>query len=163
MRTTSLTLRTLCILTLATAPLGCGDEHTHENPNEEACEHLEMGPAVAITATAVSSAMAPPINNDHKRYDVTLADLAGMKSGFVTFAAAKAGEYIFYTGAPVQLDVKSSAGTSVMVESSMPSVPECMLVKGRHVYDLAVGTYLIGITGATTDKVSFVVEASEAH
>jgi hypothetical protein len=165
MRTTPNIQQTLCILALVTAPLGCGDkhEHVHENPNEEACEHLEMGPPVTLTAAASSSATAPKIDDDHKRYDVSLVDVAGAKGGFVTFAAGEAGEYIVYTDAPVQLDVKSSAGAGVAVESSMASVSECALVKGRHVYDLAVGTYVIGISGAPTDKVSFVVEASDAH
>jgi len=165
MRTTSLTLRTLCILALASAPLGCGsnDEQGHENPNQEACEHLEMGPMVAVTAAGASSATAPKINNDHQRYDVSLVDLAGSKGGFVTFAAAEAGEFILYTSAPVQLEVKSSAGATVMAESSLPSIPECTLVKGRSVYDLTVGTYVIGISGASADKVSFVVEESHVH
>jgi hypothetical protein len=162
---TLLTLRTLCILALATAPLACKseDEHEHENPNEEACEHLEMGPMVALTAAATSGATAPKINNDHQRYDVTLVDVAGAKGGFVTFAAGTAGDYIIYTSVPAQLEVKSTAGASVMVESAMTSVTECTLVKGRNVYDLAVGTYVIGIGGVSADMVSFVVEASEAH
>ena len=152
-------------MALAAAPVGCGgsDEHTHGNRNEEACEHLEMGPMVAITAATASSATAPRINNDHQRYDVSLVDVAGAKGGFVTFAAAKAGEFIVYTGATVQLAVTHSVGATVMSESWMASIAEWALVKGRNVYDLAVGTYVIGISGAPADKVSFVVEESDAH
>ena len=165
MHVPSCALRMLTILMLATAAIGCGhdDDHEHENPNEEACEHFEKGPPAAVTAAASSSADAPKINNDHKRYDVKLVDVGGGKGGFVAFAAGKAGDYIFFTDAPVQLSVKSSTMADVPVEKSDAMIAECMAVKGRHVFPLQVGTYVIGIGGAAGEKVSFVVEAAEAH
>lgn len=163
---TMTTMRALTILILACVPAaGCGEhrEHGHENPNAEACEHLKEGPAVAVSAAAAASTDAAKIGNDHKRYDVTLVDVTGGKGGFVSFAAAKEGEYILFTSAPAKLNVKSAAMADVAAESSAASVTECTDVKGRHVYDLKVGTYVIGIGPETADKVSFVVEASDAH
>lgn len=154
-------LRLLCLFSLvATVAAGCGGDKPaeQENPNAEACEHLEMGPAVALTAAATSSASAPKLADDHKRYDVSMVDVTGGKGGHLSFAAAEAGEYIFFTSAPVTLQVKTSAMVDVAVESSTATIPECTAVKGRHVYDLQVGTHLIGIAPGAPDKVSFVVE-----
>jgi hypothetical protein len=153
-------LATLCVLFLSATPLGCGEDKPgeEENPNVEACEHIEMGPAVALTAATTSSASAPKLGDDHKRYDVSMVDVTGGKGGYVSFAASKAGEYIFFTTAPVTLKVKTSAMADVAVESSAAMIAECTQVKGRFVYDLEVGTYIIAIGPETVDKVSFVVE-----
>jgi hypothetical protein len=156
----SKTLQLIPILILAVVPVACGDDHD-ENPNEEACEHFEMGPSIAVTAAAEFSTDAPKINDNHTRYDVTLVDVAGVKGGFVSFAASKAGDTIFFTNAPVQLTVTSSTMAEVGVKSSQAMVAECSAVKGRHVYPLQVGTYVIGIGGAMGDMVSFVVESAE--
>jgi hypothetical protein len=144
--------------------LGCGDDPSEEeNPNAEACEHIEAADtAIGLTAAATASASAPEIRADHTRYDVTTVPVAGGKGGYVTFAAAEAGDYIFFTGTPVQLTVRNPAGADVAAESSAASIPECTQVKGRHVYPLQVGTHVIGIT-TTADKVSFVVEGSDEH
>jgi hypothetical protein len=146
----------------ALSAAGCGNDSKPEpeNPNAEACEHMEMGPGVDLTAAAMSSATAPKIDNDHKRYDVTTVAVSGSKGGFVTFAPAGAGDYILYTSQPVTLSVKNAGGTEVAATSSAATIPECTLVKGRAVYPLQVGTYIVGITG-TVDKVSFVIEAVE--
>jgi hypothetical protein len=144
--------------------LSCGDDHAEEeNPNAEACEHIAAADkAVALTAAATASPSAPEIRADHKRYDVTTVSVAGGKGGYLTFAAAEAGDYIFFTGTPVQLTVKNPAGADVAAESSSASIPECTQVKGRHVYPLQVGTHVIGIT-TTADEVRFVVEGSHEH
>ena len=147
---------------LAFAFAGCGDDAKPEaeNPNAEACEHMEMGPIEGVTAAAMSSASAPKIDHDHKRYDVTTVPVSGAKGGYVTFAPAAAGDDILFTNQSVELTVKSTAGTDVPAKSSADSIPECTDVKGRNVFALEVGTYLVGITGVV-DKVSFVVEAAE--
>jgi hypothetical protein len=152
------------LMALAMIAPGCGDDETkEENPNAEACEHFEMGPPVAVTAATTASATAPKIDNNHMRYDVTLATTATGKGGFVTFAPAKAGDYIIFTNAPVTLKVTNAAMTEVMAETSATSITECTTVKGRYVYDLEVATYVISVSGSG-DSVSFVVEAAEhAH
>jgi hypothetical protein len=121
-----------------------------------------MGPPVALTAATSASASAPSIDDNHMRYDVTLADTATGKGGFVSFAAAAAGDYILFTNAAVQLAVTDASLAPVTAESSAASITECTTVKGRHLYELKVGTYIVGISGASASSVSFVVEAA-AH
>jgi hypothetical protein len=148
---------------LSLSALGCGGEdHHEENPNAEACEHLQEADApVAITAAATSSPTAPAVRADHARYDVTTVAVAGGKGGYLTFASAAAGDYIFFASAPVQLTVKNPAGADIAAESSATSIPECSEVKGRYVYPLQVGTHILGIS-TSADEVSFVVEG-HAH
>jgi hypothetical protein len=164
MRTNVSPFRTLSLLTLAVAVGACSSDKAaeEENPDAEACEHLAEGPGVDVAAAATSSAMAPPVAGDHKRYDVTLGDVAGGKGGFVTFAAAAAGEFIFYTSEPVQLTVKDPAGADVKAEKTATSIPECTGIKGRHVYDLVVGTHILEVRAAA-GKVSVIVEAGHTH
>jgi hypothetical protein len=146
---------------------GCGGDdgaEAHEDPDLEACEHMKGGPAAPVMAADAFSISAPPVSNDHKRYDLTLSGSAGGKSGFVTFAVSKTGEYVVYTSAPVTLNLKSASMAVVAAESSAASVPGCTEVKGKQVFDLAVGTYVIGLGPETIDKVSLVVEAHDhAH
>ena len=162
MSTTRAIIGSLAALAFTTFPASCSDDHTEENPNAEACEHIRAaGGPVGVTAAATSSATAPELKADHKRYDVTMGTLAGGKGGFLTFAAAEAGDHIFFTDAPVQLTVKSPSGADIAAESSAASIAECTEVKGRHVYPLQVGTHVIGVT-TTADRVGFVVEG-HAH
>jgi hypothetical protein len=162
--TVSLVPSTLALFlsALALFGAGCGEDdepEKHEDPDMEACEHMKEGPPAVVTAAAAFSTTAPAVNNDHKRYDLTLADGVGGKSGFVTFAVAAAGEYILYTSAAVKVAVKSAAMVEVAAESTTSSVAGCAEVKGRHVYDLTVGTYVIGVGPEASDKVSLVLEA----
>src|SRR5688572_14994746 len=71
----------LAALLMSTALLAtaCGDDE-EENPDVEGCEHLQEGPATAVTATATSE-NAPAIRADHRRYDVTLVAGNGGNSG----------------------------------------------------------------------------------
>ncbi len=154
------------LLLLAAASLpGCGgDGHTEEDPDLEACEHLTQAEgAVALTAASTASPTAPALGADHRRYDVTLVDVAGAagKAGYLTFAASAVGDYLFFSSAPVQLVVTGPTGGEVAAESSAGSSAACPEVKGRHVYPLQVGTHVLGVTAADP-AVSFVVEGG-AH
>lgn len=137
------------------------EEPGHADADVEACGHMKGGPAAPLTAAAAFSATAPAVSNDHKRYDLTLAGTAGARVGFVSFAVARAAEYIVYTGAPVKLALKTAAMTEVAAESSASSVAACTEVKGRHAFDLGVGTYVLGFGPETVDTVSLVLEAQD--
>ena len=151
----------LLIVSAALGLAGCGgDDHEEENPNAEACEHMKQGPPAALTAGADFLITAPKINSDHKRYDVTLVDVPGGKGGYLTFAVAHAGDYIFYSSAPVIMTVKTPAMADVAAESSATGIPECTEVKGRQVHDLAVGTYVLVVAPQSLNQVSLVVEES---
>ena len=94
---------------------------------------------------------------------MTLAAAAGGQAGHVTFASGKAGEYIFFTSAAVTLQLRNATLVDVPAEISAASISECTDVKGRHVFDLQVGTYVVALSSPTIDKVSLVVEGGAAH
>lgn len=114
----------------------CSDDHDHD-ADAEACEHLEGGPSVAITASA-DDATAPAIAPDHKRYDITFVALAADYGGKVKLEA-EAGDYILFLDADVPLTVKALAtGAPVTPESAAKSSATCARVKGRHQIPIAV-------------------------
>lgn len=151
------------MLAAVTLFAGCGEDgHEHENPNEEACEHITMGPFEDVTAAAMPTASAPAIAADHKSYRVALGGDAPARTGHVTFAAANAGGYIFFTSAPATISVFAAADMSqVQAESSAAMISECAEVKGRHVFDLNVGAHVMTIS-SSEPTVGVVVEP-EAH
>jgi len=131
-----------------------------ETPDDEGCEHLQNGPAMAVTATS-AAAGAPSVSDDHKRYDVTLPSGA---AGYASFAPSKAGDYIFFLDQAVPFAVQNAAGAAVAIESSSLTGAKCTEVKGRHVLELAVGTYrLVFGPSSSVSKVGLVIEEDAAH
>ena len=129
------------------------------NANEadvEGCEHLKEGPASAVTATASTSG-APAVSNDHKRYDITLPAGTGGNVGSVSFASAKASDYVLFLGADVPVKVTGSSG-DVAFEESAKASEQCTEVKGRYVVPLGVGTYTLTFGPTTQTSVSLVIE-----
>lgn len=116
-----------------------------EDLDAEACEHYVEGPFVQHTATeAVED--ASDISAEHTAHAITLIELAGANGGYVSLQAPSAGDYVFFLDQDVPLSVQSSAGSDVLIEESCdPSAcsATCGLVKGKHVVELAVGTYYL--------------------
>lgn len=139
---------------------GCGDEE-EENIDVEGCEHLQQGPATAVTATATATG-APAVKDDHNRYDITLVDVTGGKGGSVTFAAAAEGDYVLFTSADVQVAVKDANGQVVGIEASTKSSSECTEIKGRHTIPMKVGTHTLTFGPTPLTAVSVVIEP-DAH
>ncbi len=149
----------LAALLMSTALLaaGCGgDDEEEENPDVEGCEHLKEGPSTAVTATLTGT--PPAVDDDHRRYDITLVSGTGGNTGSVSFAAAEATDYIIYTSADVGLLVKNASGATVEVEESAKSSSECTEIKGRHVVPMTVGTYTLTFGPSTASSVSIVIE-----
>ncbi|QSQ27426.1 hypothetical protein JY651_22030 [Pyxidicoccus parkwayensis] len=157
----------LAALLMSTALLtsACGDDEKDEaeNVDVEGCEHLQKGPGVAVTAT--TSGTAPSVSNDHRRYDISLADGTGGRTGSVSFAAAEATDYVFFTSADVPLVVRNSSGAVVAIEESTSSSAQCADIKGRHVVPLTVGTHTLTFGPTSTATVSLVIEEAshEGH
>ena len=142
---------------LSTALLiGCGDEEG-ENADAEGCEHLQEGPVSSVNASASTSG-APAVNNDHRRYDITLTDVTGGKGGTVSFAAAEEAHYIIFSNADVPLAVRDANGQTVSAEESVKSSSACTEIKGRHTFPMKVGTHTITFGPTTEDSVSIVIE-----
>jgi FAD/FMN-containing dehydrogenase len=134
-----------------------------EGPDVEGCEHLQEGPATAVTASA-SATSAPAVSNDHKRYDVALGDVAGGRGGSVSFAVSEAGDYVLFLGRDVPVRVSAPGGATVEAEERLTSSPVCTEVKVRATYALGVGTHTLTFGPTSEASVSLVLEeAAHAH
>ena len=151
-------------LLLFTVACDDSDEHTHEGEHSgkeesitsEACEHMAEGPATAVTAGATESEAANTDVDDwkHKRVDVILTgDANGGFLAYLTYEAAEAAEYVFFTSEEVMLQIDGTDPETVN------TVTECSDVQSAHVFDLEVGEHMVFVS-ATTDSVSFVAEGA---
>ncbi|AGC44715.1 hypothetical protein MYSTI_03403 [Myxococcus stipitatus DSM 14675] len=158
-------LLTAFLMSTALLTAACGDDTSppEENVDTEGCEHLREGPSTAITAT--TSGTPPSVANNHRRYDITLVDGVGGKSGSVSFAASEATDYVLYTSADVAVAISDSSGAAVAIEESAKSSPSCTDIKGRHVVPLKVGTYRFTFGPTTAASVNLVIEEAshEGH
>jgi hypothetical protein len=154
-------MRTLALVSFVLAA-ACGDDSTEPSLEEEACEHLQEGPAVARTATA-AAAGAPAVSNDHMRYDVALVDVTGGKGGFITFAAAEAGDYVFFFSADVPLAVTTSAGQPVTIAGGETGSDLCTELARSYDVPLTVGTFNLQLGPTSATSVSIVVEEEGEH
>lgn len=155
--------RSSLVLSLSLLFAGCGQPAAPE-ADVEACEHLQEGPAVAVTAAATADGAAPTVSEPHKRYDVALVDVAGGKGGTVTFAAAEEGHHALYLSADVPVEVRDGSGAVVAFEKSATSVSSCTEVKSKRELELGVGTYRVTFGPTAVPSVSLVVEhVGEEH
>lgn len=120
-----------------------------EDPDLDACEHLEGGPFADLTA-ADDAAQAPSASESHVAYRLTLLD-DGLENygGIVTLPANAAGRRVLYLDQPVPLSMEDAGGTVLPLESG-PECPgsscssSCSLVQNRVVADIdLVGTYVL--------------------
>jgi len=157
----------LAALLMSTALLSsaCGDddEEPEENVDVEGCEHLREGPAVAVLATLTGT--PPTVANNHRRYDITLVDGTGGRSGSVSFAASEASDYVFFTSADVPVSITDGSGAAVEIEESTKSSETCTEIKGRHIVPLTVGTHTITFGPTSATSVNLVIEEAshEGH
>jgi len=150
------------LLWSALVSAGCGDDPSEEEGvDAEACEHLQKGPASAVSATLGTDA-PPAIRADHRRYDITLADGPDGKQGSVSFAASEAAEYVIYTNADVPLTLTTASGEPVEIEESASRSEGCADIKGRHVVPLTVGTFVLTFGPTAEATVSVLIEEA-AH
>lgn len=150
-------LLSACLLSSALL-VGCGGEPA-EDTDAEGCEHLQEGPAVAVTASA-SSAGAPKVGADHKRYDISLPAGTSGNTGSVSFESDLAADHIFFLSADASLTITSSSGQTVAFESSAKNSASCGTIKGRYVAPLEVGTYTLTFGPSSVSSVSLVIEES---
>lgn len=148
---------------LSMLAFGCS-ESAKPTADEEACEHLNGGPDAPLLATA-SAELAPAIAGDHKRYLITLIDVAGGKGGFVKFAPPEATDYLFFLDASVPVQFLDWTNGPVPPEESSTNSTACAEIKARHVVPLQVGTYGVQFGPTAETAVGVVVEeaAHSAH
>ena len=150
-----------------TADAGAGadageEEHGHD-VEEELCEHMAEGPAVAVTAGSTLTD-APDVSTEHTRHDVTLlADEGSVYSGSVAFAADEAGEFFVALNTDVTVAFLTGSGDAIAIEETEMGSELCTEVGIIHVIDLEVGTAELRFSGATEEVVQVVIEHGGEH
>lgn len=153
-----LVLRSFLVLSSALVLAGCPQPPA--NPDREACEHLEKGPATAVTAVATGD--GPLIATDHRRYDVTLVPVTQGNGGRVRFTASRAGDHVFFLGANIPVTFTTAAGAAVAIEKSQTSGMPCAAMHAKHTVPMAVGSYHVSFGPTPAASIAVVVEAG-AH
>lgn len=160
-------MKNMIIFLLVAFAFACSDEdeatHEVEPPEAEACEHLQEGPAVAITAQAAADGTLERADEPHKRIDITLTDVDAQKGGYVAYEAADAGEYLFFLNASLTFKVMDAEGVEVPLENTVAGSDLCSDIVVTHTIDLGVGTYTLMFGPTDLTSVSLVAEHDEAH
>ncbi len=156
----------LMILIVSLFAVACGDEHAHEDgetPQEEGCEHMQAGPAEAVTAAA-DQASAPDATFEHTRVDLTLLDDGtGVFNGYANYESTEAGEYFLFSKNDAPFQILDSSGTEVPIESTNADFAECTDVAVEYLFDLEVGTYTFVFGPTSEGAASYVVEHAGEH
>ncbi|MNR83034.1 hypothetical protein D3C72_138050 [compost metagenome] len=127
----------------------------------EACEHLNNGPSVAVTAS-LSAQGAPQVSEGHKRYDITLIADNAQYSGKVLYNSKEEADYVFFFDQDVKLSVRDAEDAVVEIEATASFSSACGTVKARYELPLSVGLYTLHLGPTAASTVSLVVEES-AH
>jgi hypothetical protein len=136
------------LLCLPVVALACAP--AEPSPDEELCEHMAEGPAIAVTAGADLDG-APDVSDEHTRYDVAVDD-----EGVVAYASAEATELLVALGEDV--DVTFLQGdVELAIEESRGS-DACEEVGRVHLIDVEVGTVEIRLGPTDATEVSIVIE-----
>jgi hypothetical protein len=137
--------RSLLVLSLASLALGslaaCGEDPPPEN-DATACGSLEMGPYVAVIATGFKDSNTPAIKSDAQAYTITLP-ATGI--GYVVFEATSARDHVVFVDRDVPVMAQTSTSMTVAAKSSAKSSDACVTIKGRYVFNLAVGKNYLGV------------------
>ncbi len=151
----------LGIALAGTVGVGCDDHaEVDEKPGADACEHLEGGPIVPVSAAAVGGT-APSLASSHTRYDIAISG-----AGSVSVPIGEAAEHYFFFDSAAALVIKDGSGAVVAIEEQGTSDENCDLVGAWFVADLEVGTYTLEITppgSATTVQLVFFEAAGHGH
>jgi hypothetical protein len=153
--------KSILVLTLPLALLaGCGgDSDNHGDIDAEGCEHLTGPTSSSVTAT--SAPPGPAVSADHRRYDVTLVDIAGGNGGFVTFAAVERGDYVLFFDADIPLAITTTQDVGVTISGASDSSPACAEVRKRYTVPLEIGGYYLLLGPTTATSVGLVIERDE--
>lgn len=145
---------------------GAGGEAAEPDPAADACEHLQGGPFVDVSATSDAS-QAPDVSAEHTTHRVALEDdTMGGWIGYVSYAVAEAGEYVFFTDDDVTMSLEDGSGAAVDWEQECTSdcTDACGEVAQSRTVDISsVGTYGVRIESQTDGEVSLVVVHAGEH
>jgi hypothetical protein len=138
---------------------GGADSGPPNATNARACGNLQRGPFAPVMAQATFNLQAPPIQDDRQAYRIMLPVRA---SGYVTFDAPAAGQYIIFTSTVLPVVVFGPAGAEIpfLAGSVASSVPECPEVKGKSNFSLGKEKHLIRLGPEATGIVDVVITAA---
>lgn len=130
----------------------------------EACEHMNDGPSVAVTATLDAHA-APDVSEGHKRYDLTLVAQNGQYEGKVQYNSEEEADYVLFFNQDVKLEIRNGQDELVEPEESSSSSAACGSIKARYVVHMGVGPHTLHLGPTAASTVSLVIEetAHEEH
>jgi hypothetical protein len=144
------------------APSAAPTPHNTNQAEQEACEHLPGGPAVAVTGT-LEAAVAPEVKADHQRYDVTFVAGPGGNTGTVRFNSPEAVEWSFIMNQNVPIQVRDAAGVALPIVETKTSSTFCGDIKAAHILLLGVGPVTVQFGPTTEKSVGLVIEESHPH
>jgi hypothetical protein len=144
------------------APAASPTPHHTNEAEQEACEHLPGGPAVAVTGTLAATG-APEVKADHNRYDVTLVAGQGGNTGTVRFNSPEAVEWSFFLNKNVPFQVRDAAGVALPIIETKTSSTYCGDIKAGHIVLLGVGPVTVQFGPTTETSVGLVIEESHPH
>ena len=143
---------------------GCGNDHDHNEHDhhlkEEACLHMENGPATVIAGStdAVSAIATEHDDWEHKRVELSLVEESGSFVGFMQLEIASAGDYSIFVDSDATLEIDGAVPESNRAET------ECDGISHVNVFELSVGEHTLKVT-STEAVVQLVIEADseETH
>ncbi len=147
---------------LSLAVSGCGDDHDHDpdgeehSAEEEACEHLEDGPSVAITAADSVTNNPPNALVEHTRADI---DFSGAAVGVVALEATEEGEFLLFMNSVETPTAATAAGDAVALT---PITTTCASALSAFELDLEVGTTFLTFDPAPA-SIQLIVEHAGEH
>ena len=142
----------------------CGGEDIEATPEEDACEHMIEGPSQSLTAAALDATSdIPVIDEEHVRFDITLADIDGTNAGKVDLAIDEAGDHVLFLNAAVSLSVTDSTGGGVAAEAMESDIAACSEVGASYTFDLEVGTYTLDFESTQQGMVQLVLIPAGEH
>jgi hypothetical protein len=125
------------------------DTHEEHDPLAETaadgCVHLQTGPFVAVTVGAAQDATAPLVALGHQAHTVTLSDVGG--PGWLRVVVDEDAEVLVALTAVVTLTVRTEASPEapILAESQPDLRAHCAAMAFSAVFDLAPGTYYLGL------------------
>ncbi|MCO4762089.1 MAG: hypothetical protein KC502_11330 [Myxococcales bacterium] len=160
--------RLILVLGLALAGCDAHDDHpAAEDPVitaiEEGCGHLTGSVASAVTLS-VDAASAPNMTANHKRVDVTFAQLpSGKYGGRGLWQIAEAGDYVVALSSGVSMQVVDKDGKPVAPEAVQNMPKACAAAQVARVYPLLVGTYTFTFGPTDETGCKLIVEETAGH
>lgn len=124
----------------------------------EGCEHMNEGPAVAVTANLVSmNRERDKVAVTHTRFDVKLTPNAGQNEGYVLLDSDEAAEVQVYLSQDVPFKLMQD-GHVIAFDASDKHPLTCPAIQAHYAADLGIGPVELHFGPTPETTVSLVLE-----